>query len=158
MKNIYFYIYIYITNLAALLKCVNLHCMLWVRNYPHLWLLPHNLSSLWGNAMKLYDFVNEGLVPVLTEIGVWMNKHKSKQTTKLYKTLSTLWVCAHPYSHCRTLVCHMLWDTHALQRSEIGGGGGGGSVLTKKLGYLLFVTNLRLFSFIWVDFIFIFWW
>ena len=57
--------------------------------------------------MKLYDFVNEGLVPVLTEIGVWMNKHKSKQTTKLYKTLSTSCVCAHPCSHCRTLVCHM---------------------------------------------------
>ena len=44
---------------------------------------------------------------------VWMNKHKikSKQTTRLYKTLSMLWVCAHPYiyTHCRSLACHASW-------------------------------------------------
>ena len=118
----------------------NLRRMLWVKNYPHLWLLPHNLSSLWGNTMKFCDFVNEGLVPVLIKIGVsgWINIRVKK--TKLYKTLSTLWVCAHPYSHCRTLARHTSWvlrhpcfakewnlslacrgcgGTHALQRSEI---------------------------------------
>ena len=83
---------------------------LWVRNYPHFWLLPHNSSSLGGNAMKFYDFVSEGLIPVLTTIGVfgWIN-YKSKQTTKLYKTLSMSWVWTHPYSHCRTLARHMSW-------------------------------------------------
>ena len=88
----------------------NLRRMLWVKNYPHLWLLPHNFSSLWGNAMKFYEFVNEGLVPVLTKFGVsgWINIRVKKQT-KLYKTLSTLWVCAHPYSHCRTLARHTSW-------------------------------------------------
>ena len=40
-----------------------------------------------------------------------MNKHKtkSKQTTRLYKTLNALWVCAHPYTHCRSLVHHASW-------------------------------------------------
>ena len=54
---------------------------------------------------------------------VWMNKHKikSKQTTRLYKTLNTLWVCAHPYTHCRSVVCHAswVWRHPCLQRSEI---------------------------------------
>ena len=176
--------------------------MLWVRNCPHLWLLPHNSSSLWGNAMKFYDFVNEGLVPVLTEIGVsgWINVRVNKQQSCIKPSVRR--GCVHTHTLTVELlhaICCGCGDTHALQRSEIcplravcrGCGGTyalwragieffpvcrhsqwsfryshslaphpvpaffGGSVLIEILGHLLFVTNLRLFGFIRVDF---FWW
>ena len=71
--------------------------------------------------MKFYDFVNDS-VPVLTEIGVsgrvCLKAHTHK---KLDKTLSTSWVCAHPYSDCRTLACHMswVWRHPCFEKSEI---------------------------------------
>ena len=102
--------------------CVNLRRTLWVRNYPHLRLLPHNSSSLWCNAMKVYDLVNEGLVPVLTETGVsgWINISVNKQQSCIKPSVCL--ECVHTHTLTVELLCAIrrgCGGTHALQRSRI---------------------------------------
>ena len=94
---------------------------LWVRNYPHFWLLPHNSSSLGGNAMKFYDFVSEGLIPVLTTIGVfgWINIRVNKQQSCIKPSVCR--GCEHTHTLTVELlhaICRGCGGTHALQRSE----------------------------------------
>ena len=107
---------------CKLKRLINLHSMLWVRKYPYLWLLPHNTSSLWGNAMKFYDSVNEGLIPVLTEIDVFrrINVRVSKQQTCIKPSVHH--GCENTHTHTVELLratCHGCGSTHALQRSKI---------------------------------------
>ena len=90
---------------------------LWVRNNPHLWLLPHNSSSLWGNAMKFYDYV-----PLLTKIGVsgWINIKVNKQQSCIQPSVRR--GCVHTHTLTVELlraICRGCGGTHALQRSEI---------------------------------------
>ena len=72
--------------------------------------------------MTFYDFVSEGLIPVLSKIGVfgWVNIRVNKQQSCIKP--SACCGCEHTDTLAVELlqaICHGCGGTHALQRSEI---------------------------------------
>jgi len=72
--------------------------------------------------MTFYDFVSEGLIPVLSKIGVfgWVNIRVNKQQSCIKP--SACRGCEHTDTLTVELlqaICHGCGGTHALQRSEI---------------------------------------